>query len=165
MSVVFASPGDLRPRGQFAVYEGREFPFSSGPTDGQEPPRVVYLHMQGSELASFPPGDVVEMSRPDVPRPNVGVPMARVARFYTRGHLARWFGEDVGVMEVIDEDRVRIMYDRDPRLAELMGMVGSQYDGYWADVPFTELDDVQEVVRPIMVYGWPGYDPVPTVED
>lgn len=69
--------------------------------------------------------------------------MSTISRFFSRGMSARWFGEPVG-FSVVDTETAEIYYDRDPRLAELMGLKGNQYDGFRAHVPFVELQDIEE---------------------
>ncbi|WP_156968362.1 hypothetical protein [Cellulomonas bogoriensis] len=62
-------------------------------------------------------------------------------RLFLRSMRARWRGEVVGV-RVLDDERVLLLYDADPRWAAEQGMRGDQYSGWELEVPFVELTDV-----------------------
>lgn len=149
--MTFASPVELPSSGVFAVYRGREYSFIVVDKD------AVWLEMDRADYQSFPHEDVLEWRDPAAPTLGVVVPARVVSRFFSRGMRARWFGEPVSFW-VVDEESVEIHYDRDPRLAELMGLKGNQYDGFKAVVPFSELTDVEVVVTERSVYGWYGLD-------
>jgi hypothetical protein len=149
-----SSTAGLRSWGQFAVVGGREFPYIVQSHPPHQAADAILLLLDPQEVALFAPEKVTQSGG----RYSVRVPVRDVARFFSRGHTARWYGEEVGVV-VVDDQHVRVVYDRDPRLAELMGLEGNQYDGFTAVVPVSELTELVEVVTPHGVGDWYGYDP------
>ena len=144
-------PVNLPAWGQFAVYRGKEYPYSASSRE------AVWLRMDRADFDQFPADDVLEWGDPQSRGLGVLVPASTISRFFSRGMSARWFGEPVG-FSVVDTETVEIYYDRDPRLAELMGLKGNQYDGFRAHVPFAELQDIEVIVTPHPVYDWWGTD-------
>ncbi|WP_225752714.1 hypothetical protein [Actinotalea sp. Marseille-Q4924] len=134
------SPAALPPSGWFAVVDGTEYRARFG-TDHEH---GYLLQMDRADWEVF--RSAAEIRRSPAEARNLWVKVApdAVERYFSRRLAATWFGEPVR-FEVIDPDTVRVHYDRDPRLAQLMGMQGSQHEGFTADVPFTELADVRVI--------------------
>ena len=144
-------PVNLPAWGQFAVYRGKEYPYSVSSRE------AVWLRMDRADFDQFPADDVLKWGDPQSRGLGVRVPASTISRFFSRGMRARGFGEPVG-FSVVDTETVEIYYDRDPRLAELMGLKGNQYDGFRAHVPFAELQDIEVIITPRSVYDWWGTD-------
>lgn len=147
----YTSALNLPPVNQFAVYRDREFPY------GVVSPDVVWLEMDRADYLSFPRDDLIKKTSAESSRLGVDVPKRVISRFFSRELRARWFGEPVSFFG-LDEETVEIYYDRNPRLAELMGLKGNQYDGFRAHVPFAELQDIEVIITPRSVYDWWGTD-------
>ena len=142
---------NLPASGQFAVYRGNEFSYIVSSRD------AVWLEMDRADFDQFPADDVLKWGDPQSRGLGVRVPASTISRFFSRGMRARWFGEPVD-FSVVDTETVEIYYYRDPRLAELMGWKGNQYDGFLAHVPFAELQDIEVIITPRSVYDWWGTD-------
>lgn len=121
--------------------EGREYPAVA---HMGEP--VYSLSMDRADWEAFSSSAEVSRSSPDAPCLVVRVRKDAVSRRFSRRWLASWFGEEVDVVP-IDPETAHITYDRDPGLAKMMGMVGDQYNGFTADVPFEELSEIRVVER------------------
>lgn len=134
------SPAALPPSGWFAVVDGTQYRARFGTDDEHG----YLLQMDRADWEAFRSPAEIRRSPAEARTLWVKVAPGAVQRYFSRRLAATWYGEPV-FFEVIDPDTVRVHYDRDPRLAQLMGMQGSQYEGFTADVPFTELVDVRVV--------------------
>ena len=139
-------PVQLPAVGAFAIVAGHEY--AATRTIGEA---VTNLYMDREDWAVFRSPAEVSRSAPDARLLYVVVSDGAVDRYFVRRLRATWYGEDVDV-EPVDTATARILYDRDPGLAKMMGMKGDQYSGFTAEVPYSELSDVRVIERDFPVH-------------
>ena len=132
--------------GAFAIVAGHEY--AATRTIGEA---VTNLYMDREDWAVFRSPAEVGRSAPDARLLYVVVSDGAVDRYFVRRLRATWYGEDVDV-EPVDTATARILYDRDPDLATMMGMTGDQYNGFTAQVPYSELSDIRVIERDFPVH-------------
>jgi len=114
-------------------------------------PQISLYFDSREEWLSFASPSVLERKEWEGGPFLVKMPRSSLERLFTRVVFATWFGEEV-VVHSWDAENVEILYDRDPSLAEAMGMTGSQYEGFRKVGPFEELENVrvEEHDRPLV---------------
>ncbi|NTW39828.1 MAG: hypothetical protein HGA44_08040 [Cellulomonadaceae bacterium] len=134
----FASVSSLPLLGGIAVHANREYRALWGA--GSDP---VTLYMGRSEWESFESRD--EVSRGTSGDLDLWVRVVRgsISRLFTRKAMASWFDIEVSIVAPLDSETVLVWFDGDPQRAEARGMTGSQFESWWADVPFVEFSSVR----------------------
>jgi len=145
MSASGLNPFDLEAPGTYATYRGKEYAAIGHTTDPW-----ITLYMDRSEWLVFSSPDEVSRSEPGSRRLSVTVRDTAVDRLFARGWVATWSGVEVAV-EPVDTDHARIHYDEDPDLARMLGLSGSQQEGFTGTVPYAELEDLRVVTRELPV--------------
>lgn len=138
MVPALASAASLPPLGRIAEYRGVEY--RARLAMGSD---LVTLYMSLDVWRSFRSDGEVTRGRPEDPEPWVKVGRQSVTRIFVRRARGTWFDVEVSIAGPVGRDALLVTYDGDPQWARARGMKGSQFESWWAEVPASDIHNIQ----------------------